>query len=242
MKRLVKVTDLKKTYQTGKVAFEALKGVSLELVKGDFVAIMGHSGSGKSTLLHLIGGLDRPTAGSVQVGEHLLDKMNETALAKFRRAHVGFVFQFFNLVDNLTVQTNVELPALLMNKTDKKAIRKHSNELLARLGIAAQTHKHPWELSGGEQQRVAIARALINNPTLLLADEPTGNLDSGSGAEVLNILVECHRQGQTILMVTHDPLAAAKAEKVIFLHDGQFAGGMSGGDAKVIAQQLADLR
>lgn len=242
MKQLVKVTDLKKIYQTGGVTFEALRGVSLELVKGDFVAIMGHSGSGKSTLLHLVGGLDRPTTGSVQVGERLLDKMNETALAKFRRAHIGFVFQFFNLVDNLTVQVNVELPALLMNKKDKKAIRKRSSELLTRLGIAAQTHKHPWELSGGEQQRVAIARALINNPTLLLADEPTGNLDSGSGAEVLNILAECHQRGQTILMVTHDPLAAARAQQVIFLHDGQFAGGTLGGDAKAIAQYLAELR
>jgi putative ABC transport system ATP-binding protein len=242
LKQLVKVTDLKKIYQTGGVTFEALRGVSLELVKGDFVAIMGHSGSGKSTLLHLVGGLDRPTTGSVQVGERLLDKMNETALAKFRRAHIGFVFQFFNLVDNLTVQVNVELPALLMNKKDKKAIRKRSSELLTRLGIAAQTHKHPWELSGGEQQRVAIARALINNPTLLLADEPTGNLDSGSGAEVLNILAECHQLGQTILMVTHDPLAAARAQQVIFLHDGQFAGGTLGGDAKAIAQYLAELR
>jgi putative ABC transport system ATP-binding protein len=228
LKQLVKVTDLKKIYQTGGVTFEALRGVSLELVKGDFVAIMGHSGSGKSTLLHLVGGLDRPTTGSVQVGERLLDKMNETALAKFRRAHIGFVFQFFNLVDNLTVQVNVELPALLMNKKDKKAIRKRSSELLTRLGIAAQTHKHPW--------------ALINNPTLLLADEPTGNLDSGSGAEVLNILAECHQRGQTILMVTHDPLAAARAQQVIFLHDGQFAGGTLGGDAKAIAQYLAELR
>jgi putative ABC transport system ATP-binding protein len=129
-----------------------------------------------------------------------------------------------------------------MNKKDKKAIRKRSSELLTRLGIAAQTHKHPWELSGGEQQRVAIARALINNPTLLLADEPTGNLDSGSGAEVLNILAECHQRGQTILMVTHDPLAAARAQQVIFLHDGQFAGGTLGGDAKAIAQYLAELR
>jgi putative ABC transport system ATP-binding protein len=242
LRRLIKVTDLKKTYQTGKVTFKALKGVSLELAEGDFVAVMGHSGSGKSTLLHLIGGLDRPTSGSVQVGKHLLDEMNETALARFRRAHVGFVFQFFNLVDNLTVQANVELPALLMSKKDKKAIRKRSSKLLTRLGIAAQTHKHPWELSGGEQQRVAIARALINKPTLLLADEPTGNLDSSSGAEVLSILVECHQRGQTILMVTHDPLAAARAQQVIFLHDGQFAGGTPGGDAKAIAQQLAELR
>ena len=224
------------------MTFEALKGVSLELAAGDFVAVMGHSGSGKSTLLHLIGGLDQPTAGSVQVGEYLLNEMNETALAKFRRAHVGFVFQFFNLVDNLTVQANVELPALLMREKDRKAIRKHSGELLERLGIAAQAAKHPWELSGGEQQRVAIARALINNPTLLLADEPTGNLDSTSGQGVLDILSECHQRGQTILMVTHDPLAAARAAQVLFLHDGQFAGDIAGGDAKVIAQRLTELK
>jgi putative ABC transport system ATP-binding protein len=239
---LVKVTSLEKVYNIGEVSFAALKGVSLELAEGDFVAVMGHSGSGKSTLLHLIGGLDRPTAGSVQVGEYLLNGMNETALAKFRRAHVGFVFQFFNLVENLTVQANVELPALLMRKKDRKAIRKRSGELLERLGIAAQTHKHPWELSGGEQQRVAIARALINNPTLLLADEPTGNLDSTSGQDVLGILCECHHQGQTILMVTHDPLAAVRAAQVLFLHDGQFAGNMPGEDAKAIAQRLTELK
>jgi putative ABC transport system ATP-binding protein len=242
MSTLVVITDLKKAYQTGEVIFEALKGVSLELAQGDFVAVMGHSGSGKSTLLHLIGGLDRPTAGSVQVGEYLLNGMNETALAKFRRARIGFVFQFFNLVENLTVQANVELPALLMNKKNKKAIRKQSDELLERLGIVAQTHKHPWELSGGEQQRVAIARALINNPTLLLADEPTGNLDSANGQGVLDVLNEFHRQGQTILLVTHDPLAAARAQRVMFLHDGLFVGSMTGGDAGGIARRLTELR
>jgi putative ABC transport system ATP-binding protein len=242
LKQLIEVTDLKKTYQTGRVTFEALKGVSLELAEGDFVAVMGHSGSGKSTLLHMIGGLDRPTAGSVRVGKYALNRMNETALAKFRRAHVGFVFQFFNLVDNLTVRANVELPALLMRKKDKRAIRSRSGELLERLGIAAQTHKHPWELSGGEQQRVAIARALINDPTLLLADEPTGNLDSTSGQDVLGILSECHDQGQTILMVTHDPLAAARAARVLFLHDGQLVGYTTGGNAKQIAEQLTEFK
>jgi putative ABC transport system ATP-binding protein len=242
MNPLVKTVDLKKAYQTGEVTFEALRGVSLDISAGEFVSIMGHSGSGKSTLLHLVGGLDRPTAGSVKVGEHLLNEMNETALAKFRRVHIGFVFQFFNLVDNLTVQANVELPALLAGKKNKKAIRKRSIELLERLGIAAQTHKHPWELSGGEQQRVAIVRALINNPTVLLTDEPTGNLDSASGQEVLNILNECHQRSQTILMVTHDPLAAARAQRVLFLHDGRLVGSMPGGDAKSIAQRLTDLQ
>jgi putative ABC transport system ATP-binding protein len=242
MKALVEASGLKKAYHTGEAVFEALKGISLKVSPGDFLAIMGHSGSGKSTLLNLVGGLDRPTDGTVRVGEFQLNKMNETALAKFRRAHIGFVFQFFNLIDNLTVQANVELPALLMNTKNKKAIRKRSGEILKRLGIAAQTHKHPWELSGGEQQRVAIARALINNPTLLLADEPTGNLDSTSGQGVLDILAECHQQGQTILLVTHDPLAAARARHILFLHDGRLAGSMSGGDAKAAAHWLTDLK
>jgi putative ABC transport system ATP-binding protein len=242
MAMLVKITNLRKVYQTGQVRFEALKGVSLNVVAGDFVAIMGHSGSGKSTLLHLIGGLDRPDDGSVQVDEYRLHTMNETALAKFRRVHIGFIFQFFNLVDNLTVQANIELPALLLEKKDKKAIRAHSQVLLERLGIASQTHKHPWELSGGQQQRVAIARALINHPTLLLADEPTGNLDSVSSEDVLYILQEFNAQGQTILMVTHDAVAAARAKCVLFIHDGCLVDSMPGGNAGQIAQRLAELK
>lgn len=242
MSALVQIADLKKVYQTGEVYFEALKGVCLSVAAGDFIAIMGHSGSGKSTLLHLVGGLDRPNAGSVQVGDFALHTMNETALAKFRRVHIGFIFQFFNLIDNLTVQANVELPALLLEKKDKKAIRERSERLLERLGIGSQSQKHPWELSGGQQQRVAIARALINTPTLLLADEPTGNLDSASGQEVLQILNEFNEQGQTILMVTHDPVAAARAKCVLFIHDGCLVGNMPGGSAKKIAQRLAELR
>ena len=171
MTTLVQVSELKKTYQTGKVTFEALQGISLEIAAGDFVAVMGQSGSGKSTLLHIIGGLDQPSSGWVQVGEHRLDKMNQTDLAIFRRDQVGFVFQFFNLVENLNVQSNVELPALLSNRKNRKEIRQRSAELLERLGIADQSHKHPWELSGGQQQRVAIVRAFINSPKLLLADE-----------------------------------------------------------------------
>lgn len=241
MSTLVQLTHLKKVYQTGEVRFEALKDVSLSVTAGDFVAIMGHSGSGKSTLLHLVGGLDRPNAGSVQVGDFDLHRMNETALAKFRRAHIGFIFQFFNLIDNLTVQANVELPALLLEKKDKKAIRRRSQSLLERLGIGSQSHKHPWELSGGQQQRVAIARALINTPTLLLADEPTGNLDSASGQEVLQILSEFNEGGQTILMVTHDPVAAARAKCILFIHDGCLVDSTPGGSAQKIAQRLAEL-
>ena len=163
MTTLVRVSELKKIYRTGEVNFEALRGVSLEIGAGDFVAVMGQSGSGKSTLLQIIGGLDQSSSGWAQVGEHRLDKMNQTDLAVFRRDQVGFVFQFFNLVENLSVQANIELPALLSSTKSKKEIRRRSTELLERLGIVDQSHKHPWELSGGQQQRVAIARALIKH-------------------------------------------------------------------------------
>ncbi len=242
MTALVQVADLKKTYQTGDVKFDALRGVSLEIASGDFVAVMGQSGSGKSTLLHMIGGLDQPSSGWVQVGEHRLDKMNQTDLAVFRRNQVGFVFQFFNLIENLNVRANVELPALLSNGNNKKEIRQRSTELLERLGITNQAGKHPWELSGGQQQRVAIARAFINSPALLLADEPTGNLDSASGNEVLNILRELNQQGQTILMVTHSADDAARANYVLFICDGLLVDRMAGGNDKAIAQRLVELR
>ena len=241
MTALVQVRDLQKTYQTGNICFEALRGVSLEIEPGDFVAIMGESGSGKSTLLHIAGGLDKPTVGSVTVANQRIDNMSETELAIFRRAEIGFVFQFFNLVENLSVRANVELPALL-ERRKKKETRQRSSELLKRLGIADQADKHPWELSGGQQQRVAIARAFINNPTLLLADEPTGNLDSSSGDEVLEILRDFNAQGQTILMVTHAASAAALAKYVLFIRDGLLVDQMPGGDEKAIAQRLLDLR
>jgi putative ABC transport system ATP-binding protein len=242
MTALVQVNELKKTYQTGDVSFQALRGISLEIAAGDFAAVMGQSGSGKSTLLQIIGGLDEPTSGSVQVGEQRLERLNQTELAIFRRNRVGFVFQFFNLVENLNVRANVELPALLSNERSRKEIRQRSTELLDRLGIASQANKHPWELSGGQQQRVAIARAFINAPPLLLADEPTGNLDSASGNEVLDILREFNRQGQTILMVTHSADAAARASYVLFISDGLLVDKMPGGDDKAIAQRLVELR
>jgi ABC-type lipoprotein export system ATPase subunit len=242
MTTLIQISDLKKSYQTGSVRFEALRGVSLDVQAGDFAAIMGQSGSGKSTLLHIVGGLDKPTAGSVRVADHTLETMSETQLAIFRRSQVGFVFQFFNLVENLSVQANVELPALLSRGRSRREVRKRSDELLERLGIANQARKHPWELSGGQQQRVAIARAFINHPTLLLADEPTGNLDSASGDEVLNILREFNQQGQTILMVTHAASAAAWAKTILFIRDGLLVDRMDGGDEKTIAQRLVELR
>lgn len=242
MTTLVQVRDLKKTYQTGQIKFEALRGVSLDITIGDFVAIMGESGSGKSTLLHILGGLDQPTSGSVWMGWRDIDKMNETELAVFRRAEIGFIFQFFNLIENLSVRANVELPGLLEGRKKKKEIRQRSTELLERLNIADQADKHPWELSGGQQQRVAIARAFINRPTLLLADEPTGNLDSASGDEVLGILRDFNAQGQTTLMVTHAASAAALAKYVLFIRDGVLVDKMPGGDEKAIAQRLLELR
>jgi len=238
---LVKTDDLRKTYRTGSVAYEALKGVSMDIAAGDFITVMGHSGSGKSTLLHLVGGLDRPTSGSVKVADHALHIMSEAALARFRRRNIGFVFQFFNLIDNLTVRANVELPGLLSNGRSRSALRERSDGLLRQLGIADQAEKHPWQLSGGQQQRVAIARALINHPTLLLVDEPTGNLDSTSSETVLEILDACHSEGQTILMVTHDPRAAARGQHVFFLHDGRILDQTAGGSAGRIGRRLAEM-
>jgi len=245
MTPLVRTESLQKIYKTGSVPCEALKGVSIDIAAGEYVTVMGHSGSGKSTLLHLLGGLDQPSSGSVFVNDRPLHRMNETALARFRRSNIGFVFQFFNLIDNLTVQGNVELPALLAGtwgRSRNNKVRGRSRELLDRLGIGDQATKHPWELSGGQQQRVAIARALINQPALLLVDEPTGNLDSTSSQTVLNILSECHGRGQTLLMVTHDPRAAARGERVLFIHDGLIVSQMSGGDAAAAAQRLASLK
>jgi putative ABC transport system ATP-binding protein len=242
MHPLVEIADLKKSYPIGDVSFDALQGICLTIQPGEYLAIMGPSGSGKSTLLHLIGGLDRPTDGSVHVAGQAIHTMDETALAKFRRRHIGFIFQFFNLIDNLTVQANVELPGLLANRRDRQAVRRRADALLARLGIADQAHKHPWELSGGQQQRVAIARALINRPQLLLADEPTGNLDSTSGEEVLSILQEFNEQGQTILMVTHDAQDASRAKQVLFIRDGQLVDKMPGGMWEHIAERLTGLQ
>ncbi len=236
---LIKVQDVRKTYATGDRSFAALCGVSLTIQPGEFVAIMGPSGSGKSTLLHLLGGLDRPASGQVIVAGQPLHGMDETQLALFRRAHVGFVFQFFNLITNLTVRDNIELPALLNGRAHSVEISRRADALMETLGIASQADKLPAQLSGGQRQRVAIARALINQPELLLADEPTGNLDSASGAEVLRLFKELYVQGQTIVLVTHDPAAAAHAERVVFLQDGHIVGEDSGLDAATISQRQA---
>jgi putative ABC transport system ATP-binding protein len=192
--------------------------VSLTVETGEFTAIMGPSGSGKSTLLHLVAGLDRPSSGSVAVGGTDLGRLDEAGLARFRRDHIGFIFQFFYLLPNLTALENVLLPAQLKGNVATARAR----ELLEQLGILGVADRYPARLSGGQQQRVAIARALINRPTLLLADEPTGALDSRSGEQVMDLLAQLHRDGQTILLVTHDAkLATRHAARVISLVDGR---------------------
>nr|WP_030499916.1 ABC transporter ATP-binding protein [Micromonospora purpureochromogenes] len=199
----------------------ALHDVSLTVRPGECVAVLGPSGSGKSTLLNLLAALDRPDAGTVTVAGTRLEKLGEAASARFRCAHVGLVFQFFNLLDDLTVLDNVLLPAQLAG-APARAAREHAASLLDSLGIARHAHAYPGRLSGGERQRVAVARALVNRPALLLADEPTGALDSASGEDVRRLLDELHRSGQTIVLVTHDlRLAEASAGRTIRLRDGR---------------------
>jgi putative ABC transport system ATP-binding protein len=198
----------------------ALDGVGLTVNAGEMVAVMGPSGCGKSTLLHLLGGLDRPTAGEVWLGGRRVDQLSETGWALLRRRQVGFVFQFFNLVANLTVADNIELPALLAG-LGPRAARSRREELSGQLGLDDVGGALPARLSGGQQQRVALARALVNRPTLLLADEPTGNLDSVATREVLGLLRTYHAGGQAILIVSHDPRVAAAADRVLAMRDGR---------------------
>jgi putative ABC transport system ATP-binding protein len=198
----------------------AVDQVSLAVAPGEAIAVMGPSGSGKSTLLNLIAGLDRPTAGTVTVAGQRVDRMSETALARFRRTQIGMIFQFFNLLDDLTVADNVMLPAQLAGRSRATA-RARVRELLAGLGIGELANAYPGRLSGGQRQRVAIARALVNSPALLLADEPTGALDSAAGREIGELLAELNASGQTLVLVTHNPdLAAAYATRTIELTDG----------------------
>ncbi len=217
----METVGLSKVYGEGPTAVEALKDVSLEFPVGEFAAIMGPSGSGKSTLLHILGALDKPTAGRVVVGGTELTGLSDRKLTLFRRRRMGFVFQFFNLIPTLSAEENVLLPALIAGERPAK-YRRTMKDLLEMVGLTDRAGHRPDELSGGEQQRVAIARALIRNPDIILADEPTGNLDSRTGSEVLALLREsAARYEQTILMVTHDPRAAATADRVVFLSDGR---------------------
>ena len=219
MEHVLVTTDLERTYETDGVAVAALRGVDLAVAEGEFVSVMGPSGCGKSTLLHLLGGLDRPTGGEVRLGGRRVDQLGEAAWAQLRRREVGFVFQFFNLIGNLTVADNIELPGLLAGLSPREA-RSRRRELLDDLGITELAGAVPSRVSGGQQQRVAIARALINRPAVLLADEPTGNLDSQSAREVLGLMRRHYEHGQTIVLVTHDARVASAADRVIHMRDG----------------------
>jgi putative ABC transport system ATP-binding protein len=211
--------SLEKTYATDGIDVAAVRGIALAVEQGEFVAIMGPSGCGKSTLLHLLGGLDRPSAGEVWLEGERVDELTEKAWAVLRRRHIGFVFQFFNLIANLTVADNVELPALLAGSSPREA-RARREQLLAELGIDGYAGHVPSRISGGQQQRVALARALVNKPAVLLADEPTGNLDSASAREVMDLIRRYHDAGQTIVLVTHDPRVASAADRVVHMRDG----------------------
>jgi putative ABC transport system ATP-binding protein len=223
MTSMIEARSLARTFVTDGVAIEALKGVDLSVAEGEFVAVIGPSGCGKSTLLHLLGGLDRPTGGEVFLRGQRVDRLSEGKWAKLRRREVGFVFQFFNLINNLSAADNVELPALLAGTPVREA-RRRRTELFAELGLEDVASKVPSRLSGGQQQRVALARALVNRPAVLLADEPTGNLDSQSARDVLDLLRRHRAEGQTILLVTHDARVASAADRVVRMRDGAIVG------------------
>ena len=218
---LVSVKEVNKTYKRGGETLVVLDNLNLEVPKGDFLALMGPSGSGKSTLLNLIGGLDTPTSGSIEVDGKRLDTLNSKALSKWRASHVGFVFQFYNLLPVLTAFRNVELP-LLLTKLSGSERKQHVETALNIVSLEDRSSHKPGELSGGQQQRVAIARALVSDPDILVCDEPTGDLDRGTATEILQLLQILNRDhGKTILMVTHDPMAAESAKRILQLDKGR---------------------
>jgi putative ABC transport system ATP-binding protein len=215
---VVSATDLTRRYGEGDTAVDALRGVSLDVRKGELTAVMGPSGSGKSTLMHILAGLDRPSSGEVTIAGTKLSTLNDNELTKLRRQHIGFVFQFFNLLPMLDAEENVVLPLSIAGEKPDKA---WVDDLLEQVGLTQRRKHRPSELSGGQQQRVAIGRALVNKPTIIFADEPTGNLDSKTSGEILELLERSVRElQQTIVMVTHEPRAAAIADRVLFLDDG----------------------
>jgi len=217
---LVRVSDVTKNFRRGSEDIHVLAGLNLEVKQGEFLALMGPSGSGKSTLLNLIGGLDRPSTGSVEIGGDHIESLSDRQLAAWRARHVGFVFQFYNLLPALTAERNVELPLLLTHLT-KSQRREHVELALKVVGLSHRNRHVPRQLSGGEQQRVGIARAIVTDPTILLCDEPTGDLDRKSGDEILSLLQDLNReQGKTIIMVTHDPHASARASRTVHLDKG----------------------
>ncbi len=218
---LVRVDGVEKMFRRGSEDIHVLANLSLQVPAGEFLALMGPSGSGKSTLLNLIGGLDRPTKGTVQIAGERIDALSDHQLAAWRARHIGFVFQLYNLMPVLTAELNVELP-LLLTSLSKAERRKHVATALAMVGLSHRANHYPRTLSGGEQQRVGIARGIVTDPTLLLCDEPTGDLDRKAGDEILNLLQALNREhGKTIIMVTHDPHASARASRTVHLTKGQ---------------------
>jgi putative ABC transport system ATP-binding protein len=215
---VVAATDLTRRYGEGDTAVDALRGISLDVPKGQLTAVMGPSGSGKSTLMHILAGLDKPTSGEVTIAGQAISKLNDSDLTKLRRHHIGFIFQFFNLLPMLTAEENILLP---LSIAGEKPDRKWVDELLDRIGLTDRRKHRPSELSGGQQQRVAIGRALVSRPTIVFADEPTGNLDSKTSGEILDLMNRSVQElEQTIVMVTHEARAAAIADRVLFLADG----------------------
>jgi putative ABC transport system ATP-binding protein len=237
---VVAARGLVKTYGSGRAARRILDGADIEAGAGELVAVVGRSGSGKSTLLHLLGALDRPEMGTIEVAGRRLDGRPERELTRVRRDHVGFVFQAYNLMPTLTVAQNVELPVRLAGRRPDSA---RVRAIIERVGLGARAGHRPHQLSGGERQRVAIARALVTEPAVIFADEPTGALDTHVAADVLVLLREAVRDdGQTVVMVTHDPVAAAYAERVVFLADGLVVGELADPTAERVAERLTELR
>ena len=226
---LLVARGVERRFGAGATAVQALRGVDLEVREGEMLAIMGPSGSGKSTLLHILGALDRPDAGSIEIGGRRYDDLDDAELTRMRGEVFGFVFQFFNLLPTLTAAENVLLPALVNGERPAR-YGERVDELMEMVGLGDRAGHLPTELSGGEQQRVAIARALLRHPRLILADEPTGNLDSASGGAIMRLLRQVVDGGETAVMVTHDPGAAALADRVVFLRDGAFVSEVEGGD------------
>jgi len=224
MPTILEAKEVKKAYRMGKVLVPALRGVSFEIDEGEFVAIFGPSGSGKSTLLHVLGGLDRPDQGKVFIDGISLSTLHNDELAEVRLRKIGFVFQFFNLLPRLTALRNVELPLTLADVPEEESVKK-AKEMLKLVGLEERIGHRPTELSGGEQQRVAIARALINDPKIVLADEPTGNLDTATGSEIVRLMQRLNEEkGQTFVVVTHDPSVAEAAHRILYLKDGAIQG------------------
>jgi putative ABC transport system ATP-binding protein len=217
----LEATRLRKVYLGGEAPVQALRGVSLKLDRADFVALMGPSGCGKSSLLHLCGAMDRPSGGTVAIEGTMLDQLDDNELTRLRRERIGFVFQFFNLLPTLTVAENVALPLLLAGRPAQET-ESAAAKWIERVGLAERRNHYPQQLSGGEMQRAAIARAVVHEPALLIADEPTGNLDSGNGARVVELLCELNREiGVTVLLATHSPEIAAGAKRIVQLRDGE---------------------